>query len=295
MLLAARGKRVRPARDDKVLTDWNGLAIAALANAGAVFERSDWTAAAIAAFDYIVREMGEGDRLAHAAFGGQKTAPGFADDYANMARAALLLWENTGEARFLDKAKAWTAQLDARFWDEAQGGYFTSPADGETLIVRARMIADQPAPAANGTMLTVLARLAILTGDNAYYSKGATLLGSFGDEVNRIFTACGTFLTGIEYFGTGLEILVVGHKGNARTQELVRTVWSKALPNRLLRQVEPGEALPAGHPATGQGMQNGQPTAYICQRGQCSTPITSAVTLAQVLTLPMQQQQQRTA
>jgi uncharacterized protein YyaL (SSP411 family) len=260
-----------------------------------VFERSDWTAAAIAAFDHIVREMGDGGRLAHAAFGGRKIAPGFADDYANMARAALLLWETTGEARFLEKAKAWTAELDARFWDEAQGGYFTSAADSESLIVRARMIADQPAPAANGTMLTVLARLAILTGDNAYYSRGATLLGAFGDEVNRIFTACGTLLTGIEYFGTGLEILVVGHKGNARTQELVRTVWSKALPNRLLRQIEPGEALPEGHPATGQGMQNGQPTAYICQRGQCSTPITSAVTLAQVLTLPMQQQQQRTA
>jgi uncharacterized protein YyaL (SSP411 family) len=295
MLLAARGKRVRPARDDKVLTDWNGLAIAALANAGAVFERGDWIAAAVAAFDQILRDMGEGDRLAHAAFDGRTTAPGFADDYANMARAALVLWEVTGEVRFLEKARAWTAVMDAMFWDGEKGGYCYTPADGERLIVRTRMVADQPSPAANGTMLTVLSRLASLTGEESYYRRAAELTGAFGDEVNRIFAACGTFLTGVEYFGTGLEIIIVGHKGNARTQELVRTVWSKALPNRLLRQLEPGEALPPGHPATGQGMQNGQPTAYLCQRGQCSTPITSAVTLAQVLTLPMQQQQQRTA
>jgi uncharacterized protein YyaL (SSP411 family) len=112
-----------------------------------------------------------------------------------------------------------------------------------------------------------------------------------GDEANRNFISAGAFLGGIEYFGSALQILVIGHKGNARTQELLRTVWGKALPNRLVTQIEPGEPLPPGHAVTGQGMQGGQPTAYICQRNVCSPPITSAVTLSQALTLPPQQRQ----
>ncbi len=80
--------------------------------------------------------------------------------------------------------------------------------------------------------------------------------------------------------------MVVGPRSNPRTQELIRTVWGKALPNRLLYVVESGEALPAGHPAFGKGMQNGAPTAYLCQRNVCSAPITSAVALSQALTLP---------
>jgi uncharacterized protein YyaL (SSP411 family) len=111
------------------------------------------------------------------------------------------------------------------------------------------------------------------------------------DEVNRSFISAGAFLSGIEYFGSALQILVIGHKGNARTQELLRTVWGKALPNRLVTQIEPGEPLPPGHAASGQVMQGGQPTAFICQRNVCSPPITSAVTLSQALTLPPQQRQ----
>jgi uncharacterized protein YyaL (SSP411 family) len=85
---------------------------------------------------------------------------------------------------------------------------------------------------------------------------------------------------------SGLQIVVVGPRNNPRTQELVKAVWGKALPNRLLYVVDSSEALPTGHPAFGKGMQNGAPTAYLCQRNTCSTPITSAVTLSQVLTLP---------
>ena len=88
-----------------------------------------------------------------------------------------------------------------------------------------------------------------------------------------------------------LIILVIGHKGNARTQELLRTAWGKAMPNGLIVQMEPGDPLPPGHPATGKGMQGGQPTVYICQAGNCSDPITDPALLAQVLTLPAQLRQ----
>ncbi len=291
MLLAARDKRVKPLRDDKLLADWNGLAIAALANAGMVLERPDWIAVAIAAFDHVVKILGDGARLYHSAANGVRGSHGLADDYANMARAALQLLEVTGDERFLEPAKKWTDTLNDQFWDEAKGGYAYTPADADPLIVRPRTIYDSPTPSANGTMLTVLTRLAILTGEGAYGQRANALVGALGDEVNRIFMQAGAFLNGIEYFASGLQILVIGHKGNSRTQELLRTVWGKALPNRLITQIEPGETLPEGHVATGLGMEGGQSAAYICQRNMCSTPVTSAVTLSQALTLPPQQRQ----
>jgi uncharacterized protein YyaL (SSP411 family) len=176
MLLTARDKRVRPQRDDKVLADWNGLAIAALANAGMVFERADWIDAAISAFDYVVDNLGEGERLSHSFAGGVRGVSGFSDDYANMARAALQLLETTGDRRFLEPAIQWVRTLNDYFWDEARGGYAFTAGDAQKLIARPRTLNDTPAPSANGVMLTVLTRLAILTGDAAYGTRANALV-----------------------------------------------------------------------------------------------------------------------
>ena len=151
-----------------MLADWNGLAIAALANAGAVFQKAEWTTAAIKAFDFVVKALGDGDRLHHSWCNGKRSAQGFADDYAQMARAALVLYETVGEKRYLDQAKAWVRTLNEHYWDAANGGYFFTADDADPLIVRARMVFDQPTPSANGTMLQVLARLAMITGDDEY-------------------------------------------------------------------------------------------------------------------------------
>ena len=151
LLLAARDKRVRPQRDDMLLTDWNGLTIRSLAFAGAVFERPDWINAAIAAYDHVRKVSGEGETLYHSYAEGVRGEKGYSDDYAQMARAALELWEVTGEARFLDDAKAWTKILNTQFWSETHGGYNYTANDAEALIVRARMIHDQPTPSTNAT------------------------------------------------------------------------------------------------------------------------------------------------
>jgi hypothetical protein len=286
LMLAARDKRVRPARDETVMADWNGLAISALAQAGAALDRPEWTKAAIETFDAVVKMLGDGDRLYHSANNGQRGASGFADDYALMARAALHLWEVTGEARFLDAARHWVATLDAHFWNVEKGGYCTSADDAEKLMVRQRVLYDQATPSANGTMIWVLTRLGMITGEGLYGERARALLDGFADEYGRAWASCASYINGLENFASGLQVVVVGPRSNPRTQELIRTVWGKALPNRLLYVVETGEALPAGHPAFGKGMQNGAPTAYLCQRNICSPPITSAVALSQALTLP---------
>ena len=293
MLLTARGKRSLPLRDERLLADWNGLAIAALARAGMAFEKPEWIKAAMAAFDDVVRELGDGDRLAHSLYGKAKGAGGYADDYANMAKAALQLWEVTGDERFITAARNWVGTLDTHFWNTQLGGYCFNADDAEPLFVRPRMLFENPAPAANGTMLTVLTRLALITGDTSYMSRASTQAVTFGIEANRVVNGSATFLAGFEYLANSLIILVVGHKGNHRTQDLLRAFWGRPAPNALVVQIEPGDALPQGHPATGKGMVGGQSTAYIVQLGNVSEGITDPAMLAYALTLPVQMRQQQ--
>jgi uncharacterized protein YyaL (SSP411 family) len=214
------------------------------------------------------------------------------DDYADMARAALILREVTGDDRFLEQAKAWTRSLDTHFWNSQINGYAFYADDSDRLFVRPRMVFDNPQPAGNGTMLFVLTRLALLTGDVDYMGRASTLGVTFGAEANRMLNGAGSYLNGFEYLINALVVVVIGHKGNARTQELLRAYWAKPMPNAMVVQMEPGDPLPAGHPAAGRGMEGGQPTAYICQAGQCSQPIVNPADLAMALTLPPQMRQQ---
>ena len=181
MLLAVREKRHAPSRDDRVLTDWNALLVTALARAGIIFDRRDWIDIAVKAFDEIVGTLGNGAKLSHV-----KGVAGFADDYADMARAALQLWEVTGDQRFVAQARGWTQELNDHFWSNERNGYAFYSDSADPLFVRPRMVFDNPAPSANGTMLVVLTRLALLTGERDYMSRASPLGATFPAEVTRI-------------------------------------------------------------------------------------------------------------
>jgi len=286
LLLASRLKRVPPMRDDKVLADTNGMVITALINAGAVLKKAEWSKTAIKAFDFVVKALGDGDKLAHSWRNGKRGHAGFADDYAHMARAALALWEATGEQRFLDQAKRWVRTMNENFWDEFGGGYYFTSHDDDPLIVRARPIFDQTQPPGNSVMLGVLSRLFMATADSAYADRANRLIQSFAGEAARAFISASTFFNNLEFLATGLQIVIVGPLNNTRTHELAAAVLGRSLPNRFMVVVAPDQPLPEGHPAHGKTMENGQPTAYVCQRQTCSAPITNPVTLSQMLQLP---------
>ncbi len=288
LLLAARQKRAAPMRDDKILADSNGMIITALVEAGQAMGRTDWTTAAIKAFDFVVKALGDGDKLSHSWRAGKRGAKGFADDYAHMARAALALWEATGETRFIERAKAWTHTLNENYWDGVMGGYFYTAHDDEPLIVRMRSIYDQTQPPANAVMIGVLARLFMATNDMVYNERCGTLLRGFSTEGLRVPQAMGSYFNNVEFAASNLQIVIVGPHSSAKTQELVAAVNGRSLPNKLLTVVAPDFVLPEGHVARGKAMENGQPTAYLCQRGSVSAPITNAVTLSQILQLPQQ-------
>ena len=287
LLLAARAQtRTAPLRDDKVLTDCNGMMIAALANAGMAFPNPAWVAAAAKAFAFVVKTLGEGDRLYHSWRDGKRGHMGFADDYAHMARAALSLWEATCDKQYLDRAKHWTLVLNEHFWDAQMGGYCQTADDDVPLLHRVRSAFDGSSAGANGTMVGVLARLYLATGDTSFRDRASNLITAFAGELGRSVLAMGTYLNGLETLLAGLQIVIVGPKDSSKTQELIGAVMGRSLPNKLLMVASPDESLPETHPAHGKRMENGQPTAYVCQHQNCSAPITNAVTLSQVLQLP---------
>jgi uncharacterized protein len=292
LLLAAR-QQTRKAllRDDKVLADSNGMMIAALANAGSSYGNAEWIAAARKAFAFITTALADGDRLFHSWRDGKRGHSAFADDYAHMARAAIALFEVTSDKQYLDYAKRWTAVLNEFFWDATAGGYFQTAVDDTPLIHRVRTVYDAATPAANGVMVGVLAKLYLATGDVSYRDRAGNIVGAFAGDVGRSFLAMGTYLNGLETLIAGLQIVIVGPHDSQKTRELITAVLGRSLPNRLLMVIDPSEELPEGHPARGKAMENGQPTAYVCQHQNCSAPIANPVTLSQVLQLPPRQPQ----
>jgi uncharacterized protein YyaL (SSP411 family) len=138
MLQQERNKRTRPALDDKILADWNGLMIAALAHGALAFGAPEWLDIAGAAFDFVTLSMSQGDRLGHSWRQGKLLLPGLASDYAAMIRAALALFEATGEQPFLDTAIRWQRSLDKHYADGEHGAYYLTTDDAEVLIIRPR-------------------------------------------------------------------------------------------------------------------------------------------------------------
>jgi len=282
-LLARREGRVRPGRDDKVLADWNGLMIAALAEAGMVFEVPAWIAAATRAFSFIRDRMTISGRLRHAARAGRFGPPATLNDYAEMSRAALSLFEATGEGSYLECARSWVDAVERHFRDEDRGGYFLTADDAEALIVRTKTAYDNPTPSGNGTLVGVFARLYLLTGETAYAERAESTVRAFAGELTRNFFPLATFLNNAEFLGRTLQVVIVGDRSSSDTRALCRAVLERSLPDRLLTVVGPGESLPTGHPAAGKTALDGRATAYLCRGMACEAPVTDASALAGLL------------
>ncbi|HYM73683.1 MAG TPA: thioredoxin domain-containing protein [Stellaceae bacterium] len=274
-LFAVRAPRVRPGLDDKVLADWNGLMIAALAHAGLAFDRPDWLALAARAFAFVGHHMAAPDgRLFHSWRDGKARHPASVDDYANLCRAALALYEATSEPGYLAAARDWIAVLERHYRDSDGGGYFFAADDTAGLIARAKTAADAAVPAGNGTLVGVLTRLAILTGDETYRDRAEAIVKAFAGEVTRNFFPLATLINNAELAQKPAQIVLVGERGDAGSQALRRAMYQVSLPNRVILAIAPDQALALDHPAFGKGLVGGKATAYVCEGPVCSLPIT---------------------
>ena len=275
-LLTVRATRPEPLRDDKALADWNGLMITALAFAGRVFDRPSWSAAAEAAFAFVRQHMVTDGRLGHSWRQGQLRHAAVLDDYANLSRAALVLFELSGDSDYLDQAVAWVALADRHYWDDEGGGYFLAADDTPDLISRTKTAYDNAVPSGNGTMVEVLARLSYLTGDEGYRQRAEEVVRTFAGVAPEHLPALPVLLTGYALLEEAVQIAIVGAPDDDATRALVRAVLDVPLPNRVLLQVAPGAALPQGHPAHGKEARRGVPTAYVCVGPTCGLPATGA-------------------
>ena len=281
-LLSAREQRIRPTRDEKVLADWNGLTIAALVRASAVFRRPDWLQRATAAFDCVCRNMADGDRLAHSWHGGRRLDLAFLDDYTHMAAAALSLFEHTAEPAYLDRAEAWIGRLDAGYRDPA-GGYFQVSAEAHDILVRPKNAQDGPTPAANGALVSVLARLHAFTGKDAYRARAEQLIDVFSGEARRNPAVHCALLSGYALLARPAQVVLIGAAGDPRLAELRGIALGAAAPDLIVLTVAPGTALADEHPAAGKDAIGGRATAYVCPGRTCLPPATDPDELAELL------------
>ena len=284
-LLARRAWRVRPGFDDKVLADWNGLIIAALANAADAFDRSDWLRAADRVFEFVCTRMMSKGRLFHAYRAGEAKAPATANDYANMIRAALALANVTGKQRYIAQARDWADVLDRHYWAEDLGGYYFAADDTSDLIVRPFSGQDDATPNANGTMVANLVALSLWTGDERYRKRADAILGGFAGAVNENLLAhAGLLAATLDAYAPALIVLIVPKGGDAGA--LRRALADVSLPNATVQEVSEGEGglvLPESSPAQGKTAIDGKPTAYVCIGPQCSLPVTDSHALIETV------------
>jgi uncharacterized protein len=274
-LLGIRSRREQPLRDDKVVTAWNGLALAAFAEASYRLDRSDYLEVALELAEFLGGTMtGEDGRLFRTYRDGTTKIDGYLEDYADIAHGLLELHWATGNLRWLDEARMVAARAE-RFRDAERGGYFV---DDHGLVARRKEFDDHPTPSGNSMMAFVLLRLARIYGDGELEKAAIEVFRVARPLLERAPTALGHLLCALDlHFSPPREVAVVG-----ATDELRRAALDGFQPNTVFAFTgEPTDAVPL---LAGKTLVDGKPAAYVCERFACQAPVTSPDDLRAALT-----------
>ncbi len=286
-LRAARDARVRPSLDDKVLTDWNGLMIAALAKAGRALERSDLVTRAAEAASFLRKQLADAGDLMHRWRDGQAAIPGMLDDYAFFTWGLLELYEATFDPGYLETALQLAQRLHERFGDEEGGGYFMTAAGSEALLVRPKETYDGAVPGGNSVAIMNMARLARFTGDTVWETRARAALQAIAAQMSGTPLAHGHAMSGADLLaGPTMELVLVGDAGEADLGAMRRAVDRRFLPRlvTVFRPVRDSARITALAPySRDQEAVGGKATAYLCQGFVCERPIVDAGELARRL------------
>ena len=275
-LLAVRSTRIRPGRDDKILADWNALAIAALVRASFAFAEPAWLALAESVFDAILSAMGQPDgRIAHAMRGGKISAAGLLEDQAAMLRAALSLHQATGDAKRLEQGRKILAGAE-QFFSDGGGAFYMSASDATDIVgPRTRHVQDGPTPSGIGLMAENFSVLHHLTGEAKYREKAEALLAAYGGKPERL-GGSPVLLGAADMLENATCIVITGG-----SDELARAALSAPDPAVVVVRLQGMETMPPLHPAYGK--TSTEPAAFICRGGICSLPVTTPDALRALL------------
>ena len=268
ILFKAREKRVRPAKDDKVLVDWNGLMIAALAKASSVFSEPRYLQAAVKAADFMLEKMrDENGTLHHRYAKGEKAIEGFLDDYAFLVWGLIEIYEaGFGEA-YLQAAVELTDAMISRFWDDCDGGFYFTAKGGDDAVPIIKQVYDGALPSGNSVALLNLLRLALLTGDSKYRELASQILWVFSEDVKRAPAAHTFMLLGVDFaVGPAYNIILVGAQKEDSMQSMLSALEAVYLPNMVFSLRLPDKR--------GMGYEKieGKATAYVCRDQICMPP-----------------------
>jgi uncharacterized protein YyaL (SSP411 family) len=269
---------VRPGLDDKVLADWNGLMIAALANASLMLDEPSWLDLAARAFDFVASKMTRGDRLGHSWRQGQLKFPGLASDFAAMIRAALTLYEATGKKPYLDQALTWQHALDRDYADATTGTYYLTAADAEGLVIRPASTADEATPNHNAVAAQNLIRLALLAGEDRWREQADRLIAAIAPQAVENLYMHMALLNAVDLRLRAAEIVVTGEGAGA--EALLAAARARPPLDRIVLHARSAQALPPQHPARAKVEAADQPLAFVCIGEACSLPVTDPAGLA---------------
>jgi uncharacterized protein YyaL (SSP411 family) len=274
-LIGRRATRVRPARDEKILTAWNGLMLAAVAEAAAVLERDDYLAAARRNADLMLRRLVVDGRVLRSYRDGDARLNGYLEDYACLAHGLLALYQADFDPRWFDAARAIADTMLERFADPDGGIFYSTSDDHEGLLYRPRDFDDNAVPAGNSVAAQVLVELALFTGEDGYRAAAEATLAALAPSMASHALFFGRLLTVLElHLGNPVEVAVVGDLASAEARAMLREVRSRFIPNKVVA---------AGPEGTGQGAPllrgrdaRGAPAAlYVCRGFVCAQPVTS--------------------
>ncbi len=272
-LFAEREKRIKPGRDEKVLTAWNGLMLSAFADAAAVLGSEEYLDVAKRNAEFIRTELQQDGRLLRTWKEGAAKLNGYLEDYANVADGLIVLYQVSGDVRHLIEARRLADLMITEFWDEENGGFFFTSNDHEELIVRNKDFYDNATPSGNSVAADVMLRLAKLTGEDKYERFAVTTLRLAAPQVRRHPQGFGRTLSALEFhLGETREIAVIGQ----RDSQLEKDVLRRYLPDAVIAISNNAEA--DSNVVTffrDRGDLEGKATAYICRDFVCERPVTT--------------------
>jgi uncharacterized protein len=270
-LFELRERRPKPARDDKAIAAWNGLLLAALAEAGRRLERADYLEAGRRLAEFLLGPLSTGDGRLHRTFRGEAKGTGYLEDYADVAHGLLELHTATGELRWLQEANRLARLAVELFADDERGGFFMSAADAEELVARKKDLEDQPTPSGNSMLADVLLRLARIYGDEELERRAVGVFRLVREALARVPLAFGHALTALDlYFSAPREIAIIGAPDSA----VARAALGGFEPNAVVA-FGPADDVPL---LAGKGPVDGKPAVYICERFACKAPVTDPQT-----------------
>ena len=276
MLHKKRETRVRPGLDDKILADWNGLMIAALVNAGVILDRPGWLTLAARAFGFVAQQMVQNQRLGHSWRAGKLRIPGLASDFAAMIRAALALYEATGDRTYLERALAWQSAFDVHYADPDTGGYYLSADDADDLLLRPHSTQDDATPNPNAVAAGNLVRLAVLSGDDRWRAQADRLIEGILSTAERNLFGHVALLNALDLRLRGAEIVVTGPDADRLAQAALKLPFL----DRIVLRAANAADLPAAHPAQDKIKAAAGNAAFVCVGERCSLPVTEAGAIA---------------